>query len=93
MPKRAAGIRAARTTIWVTGRATRKAIFRCRPPIIIRTCAPRWWRPCCSAGLNIECHHHEVATGGQCEIDQRFDTLVKSADNMLVYKYVIRNTA
>ncbi|MGA2215356.1 MAG: type I glutamate--ammonia ligase [Bryobacteraceae bacterium] len=44
-------------------------------------------------GLNIECHHHEVATGGQCEIDQRFDTLVKSADNMLVYKYVVRNTA
>jgi len=44
-------------------------------------------------GLNIECHHHEVATGGQCEIDQRFDTLVKSADNMMVYKYVIRNVA
>ena len=44
-------------------------------------------------GLNIECHHHEVATGGQCEIDQRFDTLVKSADNMTLYKYVIRNVA
>src|SRR5467141_3145502 len=44
-------------------------------------------------GLHIECHHHEVATGGQCEIDQRFDTLVKSADNMMTYKYVIRNTA
>ena len=44
-------------------------------------------------GLNIECHHHEVATGGQCEIDQRFDTLVKSADNMMMYKYVIRNVA
>ena len=44
-------------------------------------------------GLNIECHHHEVATGGQCEIDQRFDTLVKSADNMMTYKYVVRNTA
>ncbi len=44
-------------------------------------------------GLNIECHHHEAATGGQAEIDQRFDTLVKSADNMMVFKYVIRNVA
>ena len=43
--------------------------------------------------LNIECHHHEVATGGQCEIDQKFDTLVKSADNMMLYKYIIRNVA
>src|SRR5215467_13994848 len=45
------------------------------------------------AGLNIECQHHEVATGGQCEIDQRFDTLVKSEDNMMLYKYIIRNVA
>ncbi len=44
-------------------------------------------------GLNIECHHHEVATGGQAEIDQKFDTLVKSADNMMLYKYIIRNVA
>jgi glutamine synthetase len=44
-------------------------------------------------GLNIECHHHEVATAGQCEIDQRFDTMVKSADNMMLYKYVIKNVA
>src|ERR1700691_3230993 len=44
-------------------------------------------------GLDIECHHHEVATRGQCEIDQRSDTLVKSADNMMLYKYVTRNTA
>ena len=44
-------------------------------------------------GLDIECHHHEVATGGQCEIDQKFDTLVKSADNMMLYKYIIRNVA
>jgi len=44
-------------------------------------------------GLDIECHHHEVATGGQSEIDQRFDSLVKSADNMMIYKYVVRNVA
>jgi len=46
-----------------------------------------------ACGLAIECHHHEVATGGQAEIDQKFDTLVKSADNMMLYKYVIRNVA
>ncbi|MBK5291677.1 MAG: type I glutamate--ammonia ligase [Acidobacteriia bacterium] len=44
-------------------------------------------------GLNIECHHHEVATAGQCEIDQRFDTMIKSADNMMLYKYIVRNVA
>lgn len=44
-------------------------------------------------GIEIECHHHEVATGGQCEIDQKFDTLVLSADNMMLYKYVVRNVA
>ncbi len=44
-------------------------------------------------GLDIECHHHEVATGGQAEIDQKFDTMVKSADNMMLYKYVVRNVA
>jgi len=44
-------------------------------------------------GMDIECHHHEVATAGQCEIDQRFNTLIKSADNMMLYKYVIKNVA
>jgi glutamine synthetase len=44
-------------------------------------------------GLDIECHHHEVSTGGQCEIDQRFNVLVKSADNMMLYKYIVRNVA
>lgn len=44
-------------------------------------------------GLNVECHHHEVATGGQAEIDLRFDSLVKSADSITLYKYCIRNVA
>ncbi len=44
-------------------------------------------------GLNIECPSPRSTPPGQCETDQRFDTLVKSADNMMTYKYVIRNVA
>jgi glutamine synthetase len=44
-------------------------------------------------GIKVERQHHEVATGGQAEIDFRFDTLVKTADNIMVYKYIIRNVA
>ncbi|OGW78760.1 MAG: type I glutamate--ammonia ligase [Omnitrophica bacterium GWA2_52_8] len=44
-------------------------------------------------GVPVECHHHEVATGGQCEIDIRFGTMVSMADNLMMYKYVIKNTA
>lgn len=44
-------------------------------------------------GIPIECQHHEVATGGQAEIDMRFGTLVEMADNVLKYKYTVKNTA
>ena len=44
-------------------------------------------------GIKIEVHHHEVGTAGQSEIDMRYDTLLKTADNVLKYKYVVKNTA
>ncbi len=45
------------------------------------------------AGLDVECHHHEVATGGQCEIDMRFSPLVDMADKLVIYKYIVKNVA
>src|SRR5205085_9603668 len=46
-----------------------------------------------NSGLHVECHHHEVATGGQTEIDLRFDKLLRTADNMMLYKYIVKNVA
>ena len=44
-------------------------------------------------GLSIEVHHHEVGTAGQAEIDMRYGTLLATADNVMKYKYVVKNTA
>ena len=44
-------------------------------------------------GVQSEMHHHEVGTAGQTELDIRYDTLLRQADNVMIYKYVIRNVA
>lgn len=44
-------------------------------------------------GVPIEKHHHEVATGGQNELGIKFDTIIKAADNLMIYKYCIKNVA
>ncbi len=46
-----------------------------------------------SVGIEVECHHHEVATAGQGEIDMRFDSLVRMADKLMWYKYIVKNVA
>ncbi|MEY2464131.1 MAG: glutamine synthetase [Acidimicrobiaceae bacterium] len=44
-------------------------------------------------GIDIEVQHHEVGTAGQAEIDMRFDTLLRMADKLMLYKYVVKNVA
>lgn len=46
-----------------------------------------------NCGIDVEAQHHEVASGGQCEIDLRFMPLVKAADQLLMFKYIVKNTA
>jgi len=46
-----------------------------------------------SLGIKCEFHHHEVSSGGQAEIDMRFQPLLRMADQMMIYKYVVKNTA
>ncbi len=44
-------------------------------------------------GIAVECHHHEVATGGQGEIDLRYQDMLTMADTCMMYKYIVKNVA
>jgi glutamine synthetase len=44
-------------------------------------------------GIEVESQHHEIASGGQCEVDMKYQPLLRMADNLCLYKYVVRNVA
>ncbi|NLF01871.1 MAG: type I glutamate--ammonia ligase [Anaerolineales bacterium] len=46
-----------------------------------------------AVGLPVELHHHEVASAGQTEIDLRYTTLLRMADSIMIYKYIVKNVA
>ncbi|MDP2954316.1 MAG: type I glutamate--ammonia ligase [Chloroflexota bacterium] len=45
------------------------------------------------SGIDIEVHHHEVATAGQVEFDMKYDTLTRMADKVMLFKYIVKNMA
>lgn len=44
-------------------------------------------------GIEVECHHHEVATAGQCEIDFKFSNMLHTGDSLMLFKNIVKNTA
>jgi len=67
--------------------------FPCPPSDALHDLRTEMMLTMIECGLKIEGQHHEVATGGQGEIDVQFAPLVEMADNVLKYKYIVKNVA
>ncbi len=89
--------------IWNSGKADEKNLgykirnkegyFPCSPTDSLQDLRTEMILEMEKAGIQVEKHHHEVATAGQAEIDLRFDSLVNMADKMMWYKYIVKNVA
>lgn len=67
--------------------------FPCPPMDTLQNIRSEMVQTLVDLGIPVEAHHHEVATGGQCEIDMRYQDLLTMADNVMMYKYVVKNVA
>jgi glutamine synthetase len=89
--------------IWNTGRAEepnlgyklrhKEGYFPCPPADQFQDFRSKIILALEEIGIPVEIHHHEVGTAGQGEIDMRFTSLTRMADNVLAYKYILRNVA
>lgn len=89
--------------IWNTGREEfpnlgykprhKEGYFPCAPTDSLVDLRNEMVQICQEVGIHIEASHHEVATGGQCEIDFKFDTLLNNGDTLQWFKYIIKNVA
>jgi glutamine synthetase len=71
----------------------KEGYFPCPPADQLMDLRSEMMQAMLDCGLEVEAHHHEVASGGQCEIDLRYQPLVKMADWLQIYKYCVRNVA
>jgi glutamine synthetase len=71
----------------------KEGYFPCPPADQLMDLRNEMMQTMIQCGIDVEAQHHEVATAGQCEIDMRFQELVRMADQMCLYKYVVRNVA
>ncbi len=71
----------------------KEGYFPCPPMDTLQNIRSEMVQTLIDLGIPVEAHHHEVATGGQCEIDMRYQDLITMADNVMMYKYVVKNVA
>jgi glutamine synthetase len=71
----------------------KEGYFPCPPADTLQELRSQMVLKLIEVGVDVELHHHEVATAGQCEIDMRFGPLVAMADNLVWYKYIVKNVA
>jgi glutamine synthetase len=71
----------------------KEGYFPCPPSDQLMDLRNEMMQTMIACGIDVEAQHHEVATAGQCEIDMRFQELVRMADQMCLYKYIVKNVA
>src|SRR5919109_1255517 len=69
----------------------KEGYFPCPPTDRLQDLRSKIMLAMLAAGIDVEEHHHEVGTAGQTEIDMRYNTLARMADQLMMYKYIVKN--